>query len=54
MNSKFTKNNLIDLLGENQAGIVTERAKGKIYADSYEKLRNNYKKRNNRLAFFYL
>lgn len=43
---------LIDLLGENQAGIVTERAKGKIYADAYEKLRNNYKKRNNRAAFF--
>lgn len=46
------KNRLIDLLGENQAGIVTERAKGKIYADAYEELRNNYNKRNNpRLIF---
>lgn len=52
MNSKFAKNNVVDLLGENQSGIVTERAKGKIYADAYEKLRNNYKKRNNNRLIF--
>lgn len=51
MNSKYSKNKLIDLLGANQSGIVTERAKGKIYADSYEKLHNYYKKRNNKAAF---
>lgn len=52
MNNKYAKNDLIDLLGKNQSGIVTERAKGKIYADGYEKLRNYYKKRSNKSLIF--